>query len=200
MDVCVSFYHHLSNQVEGCYEKSFHDFFKEWIHGDVPFGRWTDHVLSYAPHLVNNNMTGTTSNFVNVDDTPKIKQTRKVLLLTYEEMVDNLNLVLQRVVSFLHLDDYIKDEHIQEIEKTFTFEYMKKNLDKFQPKSVTWKNNFKFLRKGEVGDSNKMITNEQLASLCELMEKQKVHNQFQDNKNCYDSVKKILLVNKLHMK
>mmetsp|Transcript_6860 Transcript_6860/g.9850 ORF Transcript_6860/g.9850 Transcript_6860/m.9850 type:complete len:98 (-) Transcript_6860:72-365(-) len=52
MDTCLSFYYHLSQQEEGCYEKPLGDFFQEWVDGKIPFGSWTDHLLSpYAPMI-----------------------------------------------------------------------------------------------------------------------------------------------------
>jgi Sulfotransferase domain len=46
-DVCVSFYHHLSNQVEGGFEGSFDEFFDDWLNGKLAFGSWIDHIRSY---------------------------------------------------------------------------------------------------------------------------------------------------------
>lgn len=48
LDTCVSFYHHLVHQVEGGYEGTFAEFFQDWIRGNIAFGSWIDHILSYA--------------------------------------------------------------------------------------------------------------------------------------------------------
>ena len=39
-----------------------------------------------------------------------------------------------------------------------TFEYMKSNKVKFQPISVKWKNNFEFIRKGQIGDNTSIFS------------------------------------------
>ena len=173
LDVCVSFYHHLSHQVEGCYEKPFNDFFNEWMQGDIPFGTWMDHVLSYAPYV---NYTG----IINSDKTttkPASKETddnnnkRNILLITYEEMVLDLKSTIHKIVTYLELNDLITLKEIDTILETFTFANMKQNLDKFQPKSVTWKNDFKFLRKGTIGDGTKtIVSKDQMHSF-----RQKIH-------------------------
>ena len=161
LDVCVSFYHHLSHQVEGCYEKSFDDFFNEWINGDIPFGTWIDHVLSYAPNLFLSPDQNENNENENEKKDHDVKSDKKVLLITYEEMVKDLSSELHKIVQFLGLDDCIKSKDIQDIQESFTFQNMRQDINKFQPKSVTWKNEFKFLRKGEIGDSKKSITEDQ---------------------------------------
>jgi len=40
---------------------------------------------------------------------------------------------------------------------------MKKNLSNYQPISVEWKNDFKFVRKGEVGDHASLVTDKMQA-------------------------------------
>ena len=47
-DVCVSFYHHLSNQKEGTYGRGFEAFARDWMDGAMPFGSPLHHLLSYA--------------------------------------------------------------------------------------------------------------------------------------------------------
>ena len=42
-----------------------------------------------------------------------------------------------------------------------TFEYMKNHKNQYQPISVKWKNNFEFIRKGVVGDSASLFSDEQ---------------------------------------
>ena len=139
LDACVSFYHHLSHQREGCYEKSFNEFFDEWVEGKIPFGTWSDHILSYASLVANG----------------------EAYLLSYEDMVNNLEESVHRLVKFLELDDFITSEDVKNILPLFSFNAMKKDLNKFQPKSVTWKKDFKFLRKGAVGDEKEALNDEQ---------------------------------------
>ncbi len=154
LDVCVSFYYHLSHQVEGCYDKSFDKFFNEWVDGKIPFGTWIDHVTSYLPYLI-------TDTNKNCDD-KNGQSKQQVLLITYEEMIQDLHGVIQKIVKYLELDDLITSKEIMNIMDTFTFESMKNDLDRFQPHSVKWKDDFKFLRKGLIGDSKEVVTNEQM--------------------------------------
>lgn len=184
LDVCVSFYYHLSHQIEGCYEKSFDEFFHEWINGDLPFGSWMDHILSYVPHLI-----------TDYDDLD-INNSRDVLLITYEEMVTNLNDAIHKIVKYLELDDLIKSNDIENIIPSFTFSSMKKQLKQFQPKSVTWKNDFKFLRKGQVGDSKTIVTDEQLeifnTKVSEVNLLQLLTNLSNSNKKVLECIKQLI--------
>lgn len=159
LDVCVSFYYHLSHQVEGCYDKSFDEFFNEWVDGRIPFGTWIDHVTSYLPYLITNNNS---CDDRKIGDHYKNGQSKQVLLITYEEMIQDLHGVIHKIVKYLDLDDLITSKEIMNIMDTFTFESMKNDLDRFQPKSVNWKDDFKFLRKGLIGDSKEVVTNEQM--------------------------------------
>lgn len=142
LDACVSFYHHLSHQVEGGYQNSLDDFFKEWIHGTLPFGSWIDHYGSYSTLVAK----------------------KQVLHLSYEEMVMDLPKCVDALIVFLELDDLLTKDDVKDILPSFEFKTMKNNLHKFQPKSVTWKNDFLFLRKGRVGDYKNHLTHDQVLS------------------------------------
>ena len=136
MDTCLSFYYHLSHQEEGCYEKPLGDFFQEWVDGKIPFGSWTDHLLSYATMIARGEV---------------------VVLCYHEDMVRDLPTHVERLVKFLDLDRGDDDGALTKegwecILPSFGFESMKKDLNRFQPKSVTWRHNFQFLRNGVVGD------------------------------------------------
>jgi len=143
LDVCVSFYHHLSNQHEGGYKGDFNQFFSEWLNGEIPFGSWIDHISSF--------MDAFKSDFSD--------QNFDVCLISYEEMLSNLPEVIDRLVNFLQIN--VSPEQKLQILPTLSFQSMKSNLDKFQPRSVTWKNNFEFLRKGIHGDHVNLISTEQ---------------------------------------
>ena len=80
LDVCVSFYHHLSSQVEGRYEKGFDNFFSDWLAGRIAFGSWIDHIQSFAA----------AAPFVNsFQKNENVKDTRKVLLIYYEDLISD---------------------------------------------------------------------------------------------------------------
>ena len=50
-DVVLSFYHHLSHQAEGRYEKSFDCFLDEWCEGEIAFGKWIHHLRKWQEAL-----------------------------------------------------------------------------------------------------------------------------------------------------
>lgn len=141
LDACVSFYHHLTHQVEGGYHNSsLDDFFNEWIHGKLPFGSWMDHFYSYSNLVARN----------------------QVLHLSYEEMVMDLPTCVENIIAFLEMDDLLTKEDVTDIIPSFEFDHMKNHLHKFQPKSVTWKNDFRFLRRGCIGDYKNHLTHDQV--------------------------------------
>jgi hypothetical protein len=171
LDACVSFYHHLSHQHEGCYEKSLNEFFDEWIAGKLPFGTWSDHILSYASLVANG----------------------EVFLLSYEDMVGNLEESVDKLAKFLELDDCLTSQDVKSILPLFSFSIMKKDLNKFQPKSVTWKKDFNFLRKGVVGDEKETLSDEQRlrfkAHLDSRYFSKEIKEHFKDKHATFDSKK-----------
>lgn len=60
-------------------------------------------------------------------------------------------------MEFLNLTHIPMEELDTMILPSFEFEAMKSNIDRFQPKSVTWLNGFTFLRRGESGDGKVMM-------------------------------------------
>ena len=154
LDVCLSFYCHLSNQMEGGYDGTFQEFFDEWVNGDIAFGSYIDHIVSFAPAFVD------------------AGETREVLLISYEEMLSDLPSVVQKIAKFIEADVTLED--IEELLPTFSFGHMKKDLDRFQPRSVTWKNNFQFLRRGVSGDSLTVISDRERSILRDWFEREDV--------------------------
>jgi hypothetical protein len=146
LDVCASFYHHLSNQKEGTYTQSFDTFARDWMDGKVAFGSPLHHLLSFAEGFRDNHYEES-----NGDNTQQ-----PLLLLSYRDLKSNLREQVLRIVEFLELRIPI-DVLDNEILPTFEFQSMKDNSHRFQPKSVTWLNGFQFLRKGEMGDGRKLM-------------------------------------------
>lgn len=171
LDACVSFYHHLVHQVEGGYEGTFDDFFQEWMAGDIAFGSWIHHVLSF----VNAISTGQEQQVSSNSHTQVLlPDGRKILLVSYEEMLCNLSTVVKEIQDFLDLDS-ITCEQREEMLPTFEFANMKQNLDRFQPQSVQWKDDFTFLRKGTSGDSITMVSDMQRAEFIKCLETTNYH-------------------------
>jgi len=56
-DVCVSYYYHCI-QIGSKYENmSFSEYFQHWINGEVSYGSYFDHVLSWWSHKDDANVT-----------------------------------------------------------------------------------------------------------------------------------------------
>lgn len=159
MDVCLSFYCHLSNQMEGGYDGTFQEFFDEWVKGEIAFGSYVDHILSFAPAFVD------------------AGETRKVLLISYEDMLSDLPSVVKKIAKFIEAD--VTSEEIEELLPTFSFSQMKKDLDRFQPRSVTWKNNFQFLRRGVSGDSLTVSSDRERTILSDWFERENVSSKLE---------------------
>eukprot|EP00577_Skeletonema_sp_RCC1716_P026029 CAMPEP_0113389532 /NCGR_PEP_ID=MMETSP0013_2-20120614/9677_1 /TAXON_ID=2843 ORGANISM="Skeletonema costatum, Strain 1716" /NCGR_SAMPLE_ID=MMETSP0013_2 /ASSEMBLY_ACC=CAM_ASM_000158 /LENGTH=167 /DNA_ID=CAMNT_0000272615 /DNA_START=208 /DNA_END=711 /DNA_ORIENTATION=+ /assembly_acc=CAM_ASM_000158 len=54
IDVVASFYHHLSNQIEGTYTDSFETFLRDWMDGKIPFGSSLHHLIRFAGGFADN--------------------------------------------------------------------------------------------------------------------------------------------------
>lgn len=173
-DVCASFYHHLSNQKEGRYLGNFTTFFHDWMDGNkIPFGSPLHHFLSFAEGFCDNQYSATSSIVDDAidEDRSKINQCQDqnhrqpLLLLSYEKMKTNLRQEVLKIIDFLRLDNISMQVLDEELLPTFGFQFMKKNADMFQPKSVTWLNGFQFLRRGEIGDGTKMLLMENTSTI-----------------------------------
>jgi len=137
--------------VEGGYDGTFDDFFSDWTKGNIAFGSFLDHLLSFAEAFSKND--------------------GRLLLLSYDDMANDIFGAVSSIVSFLDLN--ISDHRVKELLESFSFQSMRENIDKFQPRSVKWKNGFCFLRKGSSGDSESVITVEKrkLFKKCIIKEK-----------------------------
>jgi Sulfotransferase domain len=98
----------------------------------------------------------------------KLANGRHLLLVSYEAMLQDLDRVVKTLVEFLNLD--VSDDQQAHLLPKFSFNSMKADIDRFRPKSVHWKNNFCFLRKGVAGDSAEIITNAQRARFLDRLE------------------------------
>lgn len=143
-DAAVSFYHHLSNQdpADGGYVGGWNAFFDEWVRGDIPFGTWVNHIDSWRRAAV---------------------EDPRVLLIRYAELKSDLRGCVGRVATHIGCGDVPGDVLDAIAEKT-SFEAMKRDIGRFQPRSVAWVDpEYSFIRKGKVGDHVALFTTEQLA-------------------------------------
>lgn len=170
-DCCVSFYHHM-RQLPGYQfsDATFGEFFELYLSGELEFGDYFSHFLSWYQERHRSN----------------------VLLMTYEQMKKNLKDVVLKVAKFLRDGE---DKYLQEntnildgILKNCSFEGMKfintvlnsmyDNVeemlkDPFIPKGRKYivaynatlpifkKQKIEFIRKGEVGSWKQVLTPEQ---------------------------------------
>lgn len=156
LDAMVSFYHHLSNQSveDGGFTGSFDEFFEEFLDGTIVYGKWQDHIEAWMGR--------------------DFKRKRKVLLLHYEDMKDNLAKETKRLAKFLldgngnstieNYNERCLDELVSRVVPHCTFEAMKKERRRYTPLTVSWRIDPKtgkpydaFVRKGAVGDGQKFL-------------------------------------------
>lgn len=166
LDTCVSFYHHLVHQVEGGYEGTFAEFFQDWIRGNIAFGSWIHHILSYASAFANGEKEQSSTSQVTLGDG------RKIFLVSYEEMIADLPGVVFHLKEFLELN--VTPEQREEMLPSFSFQSMKEDLGRFQPQSVQWKNGFVFLRRGVAGDSSAIVSEQQRKDFRKWVDREKL--------------------------
>lgn len=158
-DACVSFYYHLSHQYpeDGGYTGSLDAFVEDWIKGKISYGSLVDHVAAWKESKV----------------VSMLEQQSKVLFVQYEDMKASPLKTVETIARFLGLKR--SAEELQQVVKNTSFEVMKANLEKFQPRSVRWireaegKEQFTFIRKGKIGDAKKVLSAKQAELIDEMM-------------------------------
>ncbi|XP_059146894.1 sulfotransferase 6B1-like [Physella acuta] len=144
-DTAVSFYNHTVSfgMVLG-YQGTFKSWFPLFEDGLVDYGSYYDYYLEWD-HVIKSN--------------PDLQ----VLLVSYEEMKEDLTKVMKKMSKFLDLD--LDDQLAQDIVKATRFDAMKE----------TYTNNGTFsrslLRKGQVGDWKNWLTVAQSEAVDEKMKK-----------------------------
>ena len=141
-DVAVSYFHHYNSYpYYPNYEWS--KFIDLFINGELEYGDYFDHVLSWWAHKDDDN----------------------VLILKYEDMKKDLPSAVATIATFIDQD--ISKELVEEIAHKTTFENMRRDslanyeqLRRFKAPTRT-----DFMRKGDVGDWKNYFTSEQSARL-----------------------------------
>lgn len=147
-DVALSFFQHLSNQDDSdCFNGTLLDFVKEWCDGTIPFGNWINHLQSWMDAYQNHNS-------VVVEGAAR----PTILLVRYEDMVNEPFECVQRIISHLELN--FTAERAKELLQYVSFAYMKTHQEQYMPISVPWKAGYSFIRNGKVGDSANYFTEE----------------------------------------
>ncbi|HAC65238.1 MAG TPA: hypothetical protein DCF68_17345 [Cyanothece sp. UBA12306] len=125
-------------------EGKFEDFFECFISGEVDFGDYFDHLLSWYQH----------------------KNEPNVLFLTYEEMKDNIEISLLKIITFLgkkYTEKLNNKQILNKIIEQSSFENMSKNQQRWSSKRPN--NMPPFVRKGKVGDWKNYFSREQVKRL-----------------------------------
>ncbi|CAL1272150.1 unnamed protein product [Larinioides sclopetarius] len=152
-DTFVSFFHFLENVRE---EKlNLEEFFEGFITGNVEYGSYFEHVLSYLNHKDDDNL----------------------LLISYERLHANPKEGILRIAKFLG-DEYYHELStdkllLNKIVKNTSFDHMKKNLKLELPHNNPEKgseestNTVNFFRKGVVGDGKNALSIEHVKQIRE---------------------------------
>lgn len=123
-DACLSFYHYLKKLFENRYQFEFNEFFDKWITGDIPYGDYFQHTLTFWSHRFDQNFDFMVYEHMKNDSKEAVLKIGKFLGEKYEnKLKENNELLLNKVLEYS------------------TVEYMKPAL-KFNP----------LVRKGIVGD------------------------------------------------
>jgi hypothetical protein len=139
-DVVTSFYHHLSNQHiddGGFVGEGFEEFLDLFLRGQIPYGKWSHHLCAWMEAIDEGG--------------------GNILLVQYEDLKRNLEHEIDRIASFLGIEDY----NVETVLQRASFDYMKHHQSLFHPVSVRWKEGYNFIRSGVVGDHTTLFTDEQ---------------------------------------
>ncbi|KAM3842768.1 amine sulfotransferase-like [Diretmus argenteus] len=150
-DVLVSYYHFhkVARVVET--PTDFNDFFEKFLEGHVFANCWFDHIKTWYSHKDDMNM----------------------LFITYEEMIQDLQSVVERISLFLGMD--LTDEERANVVKYSTFSNMKKIFGtSYENKLDEWFDRRKgsFLRKGTIGDWKNHFTVAQNEKFDQIFQKE----------------------------
>ena len=141
-DVAVSYLHH-DRAIPFYPQYEWDEYFDKFMKGDVDFGNYFDHVLSWWAHKNDDN----------------------VLILTYEDMKKDLPSAVAKIAQFVGQD--ISQDLVDEIAHRTTFANMKRD----STANYEWMNKYRkptateFMRKGVVGDWKNYFSQEQIARL-----------------------------------
>ena len=138
-DVVVSYFHfHVSHLG---YKGTFAEFFDLFVQGKVMYGSWFQHIAGWRKHR----------------DDPH------VLYLNFEEIKQDMETCLHRIMEFCQLD--VPKERLPEILKRCGFEFMKQHENKFDhTMGMIWEKEYQkntFIREGKIGEGAQQLTSSQ---------------------------------------
>ena len=139
-DVAVSFY--FQEKFAPFPDIHWDDYWRKFMAGEVEFGNYFDHLLSWLPH----------------------KDDKNVLFLKYENMKRDLPGAVTQIASFMGAN--LSSDVITKIADLASFNKMKKDTTtNFSWSSFHQKEGTEFMRKGIVGDWKNFLTAEQSAEV-----------------------------------
>ncbi len=148
-DVIVSFYFHYARfLVKRDLTLEWDLFFRNFIYGNLEFGDFFDHVLSWWAHRNDDN----------------------VLFLTFEDMKKDHRAAIACIANFIEAD--VSENVIDKVTAETSFNVMSKDntANYSTSSSIVYPGSTPFMRKGEVGDWRNHLTAEQSAEIDQLCE------------------------------
>lgn len=145
------------------------EFVTDWINGKICFGSWHDHLNSWLNETA--------------ESTADARKDSRVLVISYEEMKESLGDVVLKIARHLRVE--LNQDQLRKILPKLSFDYMKSNIKKFEPRSVKWikKNDgFSFVRKGEVGDAKNLFSQKHETQFLEYFRNSQIP------KSCYSKI------------
>ena len=141
-DCCVSFFYHTKGFAKhyDFVEGKFEDYFELFLSGEVDFGDYFDHLLSYLPHKHDPNM----------------------LFLLFEDMKSDVRACIKDIGQFLggaFLQSCENPVILEKVIQNCAFKAMKATPSSWSSEQV--KGSPGFIRKGEVGDWKNHFTDDQ---------------------------------------
>ncbi|XP_007944988.1 sulfotransferase 6B1-like [Orycteropus afer afer] len=157
-DTAVSLYHYYRDNPNLPCIDTWAAFLEKFLRGDVVYGSWFDHLLSWEEH----------------------KNDKNILIMFYEEMKKDLSKSIKKITAFLGI--YVSESEINKIAWKTSFSEMKNNAareDSDQKHTIcalTSNRNLVF-RKGAVGDWINYFTSKQKRVFDELFTKKMKHSE-----------------------
>nr|XP_020040749.1 sulfotransferase 6B1-like [Castor canadensis] len=157
-DTAVSLFHYYRDNPNLPCVETWAAFFELFLRGDVVYGSWFDHILSWEEH----------------------KNDKDILIIFYEELKKDFAKSLKKITTFLDIN--VNDNEINKIASKTSFSEMKNNAVKenFDPNhticALTADRNLVF-RKGVVGDWINYFTSKQKRVFDELFTEKMKHSE-----------------------
>ena len=144
-DVAVSYWHFYRSHLG--FRGDFSEFFERFMHGKLQYGSWFKHVAGWQRH-------GGESN---------------VLIVTFQDLLDDTPKALRRIAAFLRLSP--SQLHLEAALQHGTFEAMKRDEGKFDHVTSLLRErgirSDSFLRQGRAGSGQQALSAQQAARLRE---------------------------------